>query len=275
MSDVAEMIRRYGRLVLETVGARGLIFVGDASAAMNLLRRGVGNVIREAPRRSRGALAQSIAVTRRTVEQWMAFAREYEASEEEDDSLGANSLAARVFFSAGMFLQDAEEEYRSLGAIADHVKEVLRDRVSTEEVRRLLEAYVALSILEHHPEDREKYRLAAPVQFWTGATEEHMEKVLSILLPTAFELGYQAFVGTRGALARVVYYRIPEERRDEFVHKVIEEMRRVKERLDEYEKELQQQSPGGAVVYMRDIHLAGYTSKEPRMMGPTGRKERK
>ncbi len=268
MPVVSHLIRRYGRLVLESMGARGLLFVGDAAVGMNVLRRGVGSLLRAAKGVDRRAVAGAIAVTPRTVEKWIQFARESGALEDEDEALRANSVAARVFFAAGMFLQEAGEDYRSLGVIADHVRRTVPDKLTTEEIHKHLDAYVTLSILEHHPEDCEMYRLAAPVQYWSDKTQAYMENLLGILLPAAFELGYEAFVGSRGALARVVYYRIPEERRDDFVRKVMEEMRRVKERLDEYEKELQQQSPGGTTVYMRDVHLAGFTSREPILAGP-------
>jgi len=256
-------LRQYGLLVMETVAPRALIFVGDAPESQNVLRRGVGQIVRGIARVKRDAIAEALSISPRTLDDWIkASVEEDRKSRQKAESENNSTVAARIFFAAGTFLQEAHGEYRSLGSIVDYVKKVLRDQLTTEQIRKQLDAYVALSILEHHPDDSETYRLVTPNASWSESTREHMHKTLHYIFPAVFDIGYQTYVGTLGGLARLVLYEVPEDKQEEFTHSVIEEMRGVMKRLDSLSRRLREENPEGKMTFMKEIFLAGYSRRD-------------
>ncbi len=251
--------REYAELVLETLGARAVVHYGNFDEAIGVIKRSIGQLVLAREHADRDAIAKALGVSVRTLDAWIRMAKDYEAEAVKDeDSLHANTLAGRLFFAIATFLDSAGDQYRSLGTIVDHVKATLAIRPTTDEIRRRLEAYVDLGLLEHHPADQEMYRAKVRTPVWSHTSSRYVKALLGYLFPTLFGNAHQVYASDPGALARVVYYEVPEEDREAFTHKVIEEMRGVKERLERYEHRLREERPGSARVFVREVFTMGH-----------------
>ncbi len=252
--------RRYGELVMETVASRAFAFIGDANDAMGILRRAVGQLVRNGPPAHREAVAKALNLSVRTLDGWLRAARDYERSAVNDEqSLLTSTLAGRIFFTTITYLQGGGAEYRSLGRIADHLKESLRFSLSTDQVKQHLNAYVALGFLEQHPGDDELYRIVARSALWKGpaVSQEHVEKLLGYLLPEAFMTGFKVFTGDPSSMARLILYEVPEPGKAEFIEKFKEKMRRLKDEMDELEEAMRERYPDAPRTFVREVLLAG------------------
>ena len=251
--------REFGEMVMRTIAARALVFIGDANEAMNILRRSVGELVLHADQSDREAFATMVGVSVRTLDEWVRAAREYEA---ERSSGGGGSRvessAGRMFVATMTYLQEAGDEYRSLGRIVDHLKETLRVTWSTREVHRQLEAYVAMGILEHHPDDPEAYRLTVRHAEWhdTSPSRDYWKKFMELALPEAFWTAYKVFMNSPEGLGLISFFDVAETEAPQFKTKLAEELRGVKDRLDELEDALRPAVPNAAKTTYRVIVMA-------------------
>ncbi len=254
MMEQRDALQRFGELILETIAAPALLYVGDTDEGFNLVRRAVGRHLAALSRAERAALAGTLNVSRRRFDEWIKAAATWDEDHPDDTPFRMNTRAGRIFMAALEYLEEAGEEFVPLGSIVVHVKKALRERVPTMEVWNQLEAYVALSILEHNPDDPEEYRIKVR-PYWEGpkTDPEFVEKLVSMILPEVFHLTYQTFVGARGALARVLVYSVPESKVENFTRKQMELMRGVKDELDAYEEALQREDPDGKRVFVREV----------------------
>ena len=253
-------MQAFGRLVLETIATEAVLFLGDITGGFNVVREALGRRLGQLDRAEREAVAGTLGISRRRIDDWIKQAREADAARDgREQSFRENTRAGRIYFAAWSYLQQAGDDYRSLGSIGDHIKAELGERVSTIDIWRQLEAYVRLSILERHPEDPEMFRLKVKHTRWQvdESEREFVEQLVGYMLPEVFSLSYQTFVGSPGSLARLLVYAIPESEVEAFTRKQVKLMRGVKAELDAEEEELQRKHPDEKLVYVRDIHLAG------------------
>ncbi len=266
---VKDDMLRYGELVLESMAARALLFVGDLDEALHMVRRAFGRMVAALPRSQRAIIAGTVGASARRIEEWTKAANAWDAEhpDQEEKSFRLNSRAGRIYFTAMAYLMEAGDEYRSLGAIADHVKGTLREKVATMEVWRQLDAYVRLSILEQHPADPDLYRLKVRPVRWKESTKkrEFREQLMASILTETFSLGFQTVMAAPGALARHSVYQIREDQVEDFVEKQQALQNYVQEQLDAYEELLRKKASRAPWVLIDDIYLAG-----PRVDDPLG-----
>ncbi len=65
----ARRYREFGEMILRTMAARALVFIGDANEAMNILRRSVGELVLHTDQADREAFAKTVGVSVRTLDE--------------------------------------------------------------------------------------------------------------------------------------------------------------------------------------------------------------
>lgn len=262
------LIRHYGELVMSTMGARAFVDMGDATEALNTLRRAAVGLIKQYSDADRESMAHVIAVAVRTLDEWMKASRHEEARraslpEGEREKLTYYGEDHRFFFAVYFLLRECGDEFVSLGRIADHVKATVNRRMTTVSIKKRLDAYVGLRMFQHAEDDPEAYRLAVRIPDWVEDNLPFREKLLGYALPLVHDIGYQVYVGARRAHLRTQIYEIPEEGADEFVEAKLEGYRSLISLLDEKEAELQRKYAESSRVRLALVFFTGETQDGP------------
>mgnify|MGYP000597031782 CR=1 FL=1 len=255
-------INAYARLVLQTLGVRAAIDRGDFQEGLKELRRDVAVRLRMLePKLSREAMASLLGVTPRVVDDWWSQARQQQEEQGEDAEQTGDAVATsqdiRVFLSVMRFLFSAGESYSSLGRIVDQVKADVSRKLTTRDIKERLDAYVASGKLERPEDDPEMYRLAVRLPAWVEENRLFKRKLFENLAHLFYHLGYQNFVATREAGARVQIYDIPESRTIEFAEIVKKEFLAFLQRLESIEAEFQTKDAGEPRSHMALLFMLG------------------
>ena len=251
-------LRRYGKMVLSTMGGPAVVFMGNGMEGLNVLRKSAVGWLRTRTNATRDSLASVLSISARAIDEWTRLWRQDGESEEEEFS----TEPARFYFHVMQFLQASRGRYVSLGQIGDHVKAKTRTTLETRIVKRRLDTYVDLGFLERAPDDPEKYRLAVEVPTWADRSRKHMETALPSVFQTVFDIGYRLFVGSDDSLVRLADAHIPVDQKRAFLEALKEMERDVDVRIMRLEKELCDRSPDTPRLTLRKVFMASLSHQE-------------
>ncbi len=249
--------RRYAELVLRTQGARAVAYLGDFGHAVDVLRGSAVSFLKQLPGTDRAAIGRILGVSLRTVDDWNRLAREQASYEEGKGEPPPTTREFRIYVAVVTVLEEAGGRYLSLGRIVDHVKDTVDRRLTTIEIWKRLESYVSLRILEHDPSDPESFRLAVRPPGMVDRDPAFIKKLLEVILPASFDIGYQLFAGVTTAHGRIEVFDIPEEREEAFGEAVARAIVRMSSELNEIERKFRAECPGKPRKKYKVVNFTG------------------
>ncbi len=252
----------YARLVLRTLGARSVAYLGDFSRALESLRHDTVAFLDDLPNTNREAMSRILGIAPRTLDQWRKAAREEEESGEPPNR------ELMIYEAALSHLEKTGDEFVTLGTIANQVKRTVDRRLRVAEIARRLDTYVSLSILEQDPEDPEAYRLAVRPPSRDTRDPGFVKALLGYVMPAVFDIGYQVHAGVKNAHARISVFDIPDAHQDEFVKAMTEGFLGVSEKLCALERELWERCPDGPRGKYKMVVMAAPNDLETHPFDP-------
>lgn len=243
-----DLNRRFAKMILSALATRAIVDIGDAREAQNLIKKELVKLLRNCPGINRETMAELLDVNLRTIDNWLKLAREEDVEQQQRAEIGQEpeqptTELTRFRLEVLQLLRDSGHNFVSLGRVVDHVKKRLRNRLSTEVVRKRLTAFVQLGFLECHPDDDELYRLTEPVQVFAETEQRSKLDVLLYCIEGLYRILYQVSISAKGSGFRVSFYEIPESRAEEFSEAAKEAYRKCCKIVGELELQFQHNAP--------------------------------